>query len=93
MLTELRQDKRHYDTRAEYYLWIKKDSAKALHWAKINWEVSKTPAAASLLTMASKISGDIQSINEVRAWLRTSKVEDDNLESLLDTIQNMEMVI
>lgn len=92
-LTELRKDQRHYDTRAEYYLWIKRDSDKALSWAKKNWNVSKTPAAARLLFMTSKISGDISLLKEIKKWMVSSNIEDRHLEKLISSMVSMEMLI
>jgi len=92
-LTELRKDQRHYDTRAEYYLWIKRDSDKALSWANKNWNVSKTPAAARLLFMTSKMSGDISLLKEIKKWMVSSNIEDSHLEKLFSSMVSFETVI
>ena len=91
-LLELRKDQRHYDTRAEYYIWIEANPEKALFWAEKNWQVSQTPTSATLLIQAVKSNKNIflqkhsKLTKEVYRWIKENNVED---ESLMRIIKNM----
>lgn len=92
-LLELRKDKRHYDTRAEYYIWIKPDAEKSLYWARQNWAVSETPVAAKLLLRAAKLGINMDAANEINEWIRKTKVEDNELDKMVVNMINGEMII
>jgi len=83
MLMELRQDKRHYDTRAEYYTWINIDPEKAYFWAKKSWQVTRTPTAAKLLVLTSRSVNNNDVVKFVKNWVETKKIEDSFLLRLL----------
>ena len=83
LLMELRQDERHYDTRAEYYTWIRLDSKKSYYWAKKNWQVTRTPAAARLLVVSEQNVKDSDAIKDVSHWVGNNKIEDSYLLKLL----------
>lgn len=51
-LRELRQDTAHANEMAQYYLYLKHNTPKALHWAKINWENAKEYKDKQLLQQA-----------------------------------------
>lgn len=91
-ITELREDQRHYDTRAEFYIWINKDSNKALNWARENWSVIKTPAAAKLLLIASKLTKNKTNLGEVKAWFEQNNIEDNSLRRMLSLLIKFEVV-
>jgi len=81
-ITELRKDRRHYDTRAEYYRWINIKPEQAQFWARKNWRAVKTPASAKLLFITSKIINDSQEINDLVKWFEENKIEDDSFSIL-----------
>lgn len=91
-ITELREDQRHYDTRAEFYIWINKDSNKALNWARENWSVTKTPAAAKLLLIASRLTNNKTNLGEVKAWFEQNNIEDNSLRRMLSLLVKFEVV-
>lgn len=91
-LIELRKDKRHYDTRAEYYIWIEVNPEKAVHWANENWKVSKTPNSAKLLLLASELKHDAQGLISVREWITKNKIEDYSLDQLVTKLSEHEVV-
>jgi len=92
VLLELRQDKRHYDTRAEYYIWIHRNPEKALHWARNNWSVAKTIQSAKLLLAAAVIAKDKSDIKKIRGWFRKTSVEDTSLQKTLDKALSHEVI-
>jgi len=92
-IIELREDKRHYDTRAEYYLWINSNPEKALHWAKRNWSVSKIPKSARLLLLSANISNNMEAKNTVLDWYKINKIEDYVLRGLISRIVSHEVTI
>ncbi|MBN4080166.1 hypothetical protein JYT31_00740 [Beggiatoa alba] len=92
-ILERRQDKQHYDTRAEYAIWISLDPEQAMKWASRNWQLAKTPESAKLLLMASGLANEKKFINEIKAWIRSSKIEDFSLMEMIAKLTSQELVV
>jgi predicted Zn-dependent protease len=72
----LRGDTVHQREQARFELALRKNPAAAVRLAKANWMVQKEPADLRLLADCALASGDAEAANIVRAWLRSSRIED-----------------
>lgn len=97
LLLEMRKDMRHYDTRAEYYIWIEKEPAKAIFWAQKNWEVSHTPTSAKLLIHALSSNKTLplhkEMAKEVENWAKDNNVEDSSLIKMIKKMTAHEVMV
>lgn len=60
----------HYDTLAEYSLYIKNKPQEALKWAKLHWAKQKTPRDTLLLTKSARSANDFAVLGMISNWNR-----------------------
>jgi Tfp pilus assembly protein PilF len=72
----LRGDRVHQREQARFELALAKDPATAVRLAKANWIVQKEPADLRILADCALASGDREAAAIVRAWMRSSRIED-----------------
>lgn len=58
----------HYDTLAEYSLFIENKPHEALKWSKLHWAQQKTPRDALLLEKSARAANDIVVLEEIDGW-------------------------
>jgi Tfp pilus assembly protein PilF len=74
-----RRDNVHQREQARFELALRGDMAAAVRLAKQNWAVQKEPADLRILAQAALASGDREAQALVRAWLKSSRLEDAGL--------------
>jgi len=81
--SRLRGDRVHLREEARFVLCLEHRAADALELAQANWTIQKEPADARVLLEAALAAGDMGAVRSLEAWLKTSRLEDARLESLL----------
>ena len=77
-------DRLHLRDASRFALEVEKDPAWALDFARQNWAVHKTPYDARVLLAAALASGEPAAAQPVIDWVRTTRLEDRNIERLLE---------
>jgi len=78
-----RRDSVHQREQARFELDLRGDAAAAVRLAKLNWAVQKEPADLRILAQAALASGDAEAQALVRAWIKSSRIEDASLAATL----------
>ena len=81
--SRLRGDKAHLREEARFTLHLLNAPAAALNLAQENWQVQKEPADVRILLEAALAAHDNAAVNEVKTWLRNSRLEDVQLQLML----------
>src|SRR6516162_7006383 len=80
--SRLRRDRVHLREEARFTLHLLKTPATALKLAQENWQVQKEPADVRILLEAALAAHDRAADDLVRDWLRNSRLEDVQLQSM-----------
>jgi tetratricopeptide (TPR) repeat protein len=59
------------------------DGAEAMRLARANWRDQREPADALVLARAGVAAGDVEAVEEVRAWIATTRLQDVRLVAAL----------
>ncbi len=78
----LRGDARHLREEARFTLHLLKQPDRALRMAQENWEVQREPWDARILLEAALFSGNTTAAQPVIKWLKTVKLEDQQIRRL-----------
>ena len=76
----------HLRDAARFALEIEHDSARALDFARQNWEVHKTPYDARALLAAAIASGDRAAAQPVIDWVAATRLEDKRLDRMIERL-------
>jgi predicted Zn-dependent protease len=76
----------HLRDASRFALEIEHDSARALDFAKQNWEVHKTPYDAHALLAAAAASKDRAAAQPVTDWVSATRLEDKAIERLIQSV-------
>jgi hypothetical protein len=79
-------DTLHLRDASRFALEIEHDPARALDFAQQNWAVHKTPYDARALLAAALARGDPAAARPVVEWVTTSRLEDRNIERLIERL-------
>jgi predicted Zn-dependent protease len=79
-----RGDSLHRREEARYRLEIAGDPAAALRLARDNWKVQREVADLRILASAAKTAGDTAALREATDWAHRNRLEDTNLNALLE---------
>jgi len=80
--SRLRGDRVHLREEARFTLRLLNAPATALKLAQENWQVQKEPADVRILLEAALAAHDTAAVDLVRDWLRNSRLEDVQLQSM-----------
>jgi hypothetical protein len=80
--SRLRGDQVHLREEARFTLHLLDAPQEALKLARENWQVQKEPADLRILLEAALAAHDTAAVDLVRDWLRNSRLEDVQLQSL-----------
>jgi tetratricopeptide (TPR) repeat protein len=78
----LRGDRVHLREEARFTLYLLDAPQEALKLARENWQVQKEPADLRILLEAALAAHDTAAVDLVRDWLRNSRLEDVQLQSM-----------
>lgn len=81
-MNRLRGDASHQREEARFMLHLANSVPEALRLAEANWSVQHEPWDARILLEAALAAGDPVTARPVLEWLRTSKLEDDQIRRL-----------
>ncbi len=70
-----RGDTVHRREEARFALWLDDDPARALALARENWDVQREPADLRILAEAAAAAKDAATMQLVRDWLATTRLE------------------
>src|SRR5436190_22200576 len=79
-------DMLHLRDAARFALEIEHDGPRALDFARQNWEVHKTPYDARALLAAAIAAGDPAGAQPVIDWVKATRLEDRNIERLIERL-------
>ncbi len=82
--SRLRGDSRHLREEARFTLHLLKQPQKALQIAQENWKVQREPWDTRILLEAALLSGNTRAAQPVLEWLKTVKLEDEQIRHLTD---------
>ena len=82
--SRLRGDARHLREEARFTLRLLKQPQKALQMAQENWKVQREPWDARILLEAALLSGKTSAAQPVLDWLKTVKLEDQQITRLME---------
>ena len=80
--SRLRGDRVHLREEARFTLHLLDAPQEALKLARENWQVQKEPADLRILLEAALAAHDMAAVDLVRDWLRNSRLEDVQLQSM-----------
>jgi Tfp pilus assembly protein PilF len=80
--SRLRGDRVHLREEARFALHLRDAPQEALKLARENWQVQKEPADLRILLGAALAAHDTAAVDLVRGWLRNSRLEDVQLQSM-----------
>jgi hypothetical protein len=83
--SRLRGDRVHIREEARFTLHLLNDPQTALKLAQENWQVQKEPADLRILLESALAAQDAASTETARDWMKSSGLEDAQLERLLTT--------
>jgi tetratricopeptide (TPR) repeat protein len=83
-----RRDSVHQREQARFELALRGDAPAAVRLAKLNWAVQKEPADLRILAQAAVASADPEARAIVRAWLKTSAIEDASIAATVAQLGN-----
>ena len=78
-----RGDRTHLREAARMELVLLHDAAASLKLARENWSMQREPADLRILLEAAHAAGDLKTIREMAAWVRTSGLADRRIDGLL----------
>jgi hypothetical protein len=81
--SRLRGDRVHLREEARFTLRLLNAPTAALKLAQDNWQVQKEPADVRILLEAALAAGDAAVIDAVKEWLRSSRLEDGELQQII----------
>jgi len=79
-------DRLHLRDASRFALEIEHDAARALDFARQNWELHKTPYDARALLAAAIAAGDPAGAQPVIDWVKATRLEDRNIERLIERL-------
>jgi predicted Zn-dependent protease len=85
--SRLRGDRVHIREEARFTLQLLNDPQTAVKLAQENWQVQKEPADLRILLESALAAQDAASTETARAWIKTTGLEDVQLERLLIPLQ------
>jgi predicted Zn-dependent protease len=84
-----RGDRIHLREEARFYTALLKAPAEGLRLAQANWKIQKAPADARVLLESALAAGQPAAALPVLEWMRTTKLQDANLERLVRLMQQV----
>ncbi len=82
--SRLRDDARHLREEARFILHLLKQPHKALQIAQENWKVQREPWDTRIVLEAALLSNDTAAAKPVLDWLKTMKLEDQQITRLME---------